>query len=162
MSEEDAIVRYLADWVEGYARYKATFASRVTEVKHAGSTVRVTLSDGIENYLIMPFELDLGAAEAACASEGERTIIVALNMKEMLGQLISQWERLITMRNLRVVMANPFSKKETRWVISPAIHHRWTDPSSLEKGLKSLFKTVDPITKEKALAKAGKAVKSSS
>ncbi len=152
-------IKYLAEWAETYARYKATFAGKIQDVKRSKNEVRVVVKDEVEKYVLMPFELDASAVEAACEG-ADRVFLVSFNIKEILEQLIREWEHFIPHRNLRIVMVNPFSRKDLRWVVNPSIHHKWTEPSALEKGLKSLFKTVDPLTKEKALKKIAKENKS--
>lgn len=159
MAADDDAVKFLAEWTEVYARYKCTHLSKAPEVTHNKGEVRVKIGESVESYHIMPFSLDVSYVEHNCKN-ADRVFLVTFNMKETLDQLIEVWPKLISHHNLRIVMVNPFSKLERRWVVCPAVHHTFTDQSALEKGLKALFKTVDPLTKEKALKKIGRALKS--
>lgn len=158
MAADDDAVKYLAEWVEVYARYKGIYSEKISEVTHSQGEVRVKIGASVESYHIMPFSLDVTNIDQSCTS-ADRVFLVMFNIQETLDQLIEVWPKLIQHHNLRVVMVNPFSKTERRWVICPAVHHTFTDPAALEKGLKALFKTVEPLTKEKALKKIGRALK---
>ncbi len=158
MAADDDAVKYLVEWAEVYARYKGIYSEKIADITHAWGEVRVKVGESVESYHIMPFSLDVSSIDQKCKN-ADRVFIVMLNLQETLDQLIEAWPKLIQHHNLRVVMVNPFSKTERRWVICPAVHHSFTEPATLRKGLKALFKTVEPLTKEKVLKRIGKALK---
>lgn len=159
MAADDGAVKYLVGWTELYARYKSIHSKKASEITRGKDEVRVKIGESVESYHIMPFSLDVSYVDHNCKN-ADRVFLVTFNMKETLAQLIEVWPKLVPHKNLRVVMVNPFSKKERRWIVCPAVHHHFTDQAALEKGLKALFKTVEPITREKALKKIGRVSKS--
>lgn len=159
MVAADVAGKYLTEWTEIYARYKSVHSKNISEITRGKNEVRVKLGESLESYHIMPFSLDVSSIDQDC-KDADRVFLVTFNTKETLAQLIEVWPKLIPHENLRIVMVNPFSKKERRWIVCPAVHHFFTDQAALEKGLKALFRTVEPITREKALKKIKRASRS--
>ena len=71
--------------------------------------------------------------------------IFALNNPSNIRFIVTEWKKLIEFKFLSIFFINPISSTEKVWAISPCIHNRVCDKSSLELGLKSMAEMVIPL-----------------
>ena len=71
--------------------------------------------------------------------------IFTLNNPSNIRFIVTEWKKLIEFKFLSIFFINPFSPAEKAWAISPYIHDRICDKSSLELGLKSMAEMVAPL-----------------
>src|SRR3989338_6459670 len=68
--------------------------------------------------------------------------IFALNNPSNIRFIVTEWKKLIEFKFLNIFFINPFSAADKVWAISPCIHDRICDKSSLELGLSSMAEMV--------------------
>ena len=73
------------------------------------------------------------------------TGIFTLNNPSNIRFVVTEWKKLTEFKFLSIFFINPFSTADKVWAISPYIHDRICDKSSLELGLKSMAEMVVPI-----------------
>jgi len=71
--------------------------------------------------------------------------IFTLNNPSNIRFIVTEWKKLIEFKFLSIFFINPLSSTEKVWAISPYIHDRICDSSSLELGLKSMAEMVTPL-----------------
>jgi len=76
------------------------------------------------------------------------TGIFTLNNPSNIRFVVTEWKKLIEFKFLSIFFINPFSAADKVWAISPYIHDRICDSSSLELGLKSMAEMVTPLGME--------------
>ena len=72
------------------------------------------------------------------------TGIFTLNNPSNIRFIVTEWKKLTELKFLNIFFINPFSAADKVWAISPYIHDRICDKSSLELGLKSMAEMVIP------------------
>ena len=71
--------------------------------------------------------------------------IFTLNNPSNIRFVVTEWKKLKEFKFLSIFFINPLSSTEKVWAISPYIHDRICDKSSLELGLKSMAEMVTPL-----------------
>src|SRR3989338_310497 len=71
--------------------------------------------------------------------------IFTLNNPLNIRFIVTEWKKLIEFKFLSIFFINPFSAADKVWAISPYIHDKVCDKSSLELGLKSMAEMVTPL-----------------
>ena len=71
--------------------------------------------------------------------------IFTLNNPSNIRFVVTEWKKLTEFKFLSIFFINPISTAEKAWAISPYIHDRICDKSSLELGLKSMAEMVIPL-----------------
>ena len=71
--------------------------------------------------------------------------IFTLNNPSNIRFIVTEWKKLTEFKFLSIFFINPFSTADKVWAISPHIHDRICDKSSLELGLKSMAEMVAPL-----------------
>ena len=71
--------------------------------------------------------------------------IFTLNNPSNIRFVVTEWKKLTEFKFLSICFINPFSAADKIWGISPYIHDRICDKSSLELGLKSMAEMVAPL-----------------
>jgi len=145
----EKLLSCLAEWAEAYTRHRSIYAKDVQSVVRKGQVLEVVKSEGKEIYCLFLGGWDLSLVES---KEAHRIFIVSFNNEESFRELVKHWQQLLSHKNLRVVMVNPFSTGEHKWMVSPAVHHTIAEEGALEKGLLSLFKSVEQVSLADALA----------
>jgi len=72
--------------------------------------------------------------------------LVILNTNNNLDILVNNWKDFVNIKNLCIYFVNPFSKLDKKWIIYPHTNNNICEEVSLEKGLKSMFGMVEPLS----------------
>ena len=141
--------KFLADWVTHYLKHKDVFTERIEKISETEKGLLVHNKDGSEKIvLIEPFLNEFKPKLAGL--EGKDIAIVVFNSRENFNAMLNDWNDIAKFEKLTIIFVNPFSMMDTKWVLSPYFHNRIADPVSLKSGLKSIFSSVEEITKEQA------------
>jgi len=142
-----APTKYLLEWFVRYIKNRDLIFRRISDIIEEGNKLIVKQKDGKTlHYYIEPFPDDFGNFSASATEE--HCGIVVYNSAENFEKLTSAWSKLSSMPGLTLYFVNPFSKLDKRWVLRPHIHARISDAESLKQGLRSMYETVEPISKK--------------
>lgn len=141
---------FVTDWAIHYLKHKDILTEKIDKIKPTKEGLHVLYKDGSEKIvLVEPFIEDF-RARLDDVDTSKDVLIVVFNSKENFDALQKDWEALIEFSKVTIIFINPFSMMDTKWIISPYFHTRIADPDSLDSGLKSLFNSVEEITKKEA------------
>lgn len=135
-------------WLEGYIRHRDAVAQEIKQIKKSDSRMEVEKEGTNDLYIV---ELDLtGILDLAKKLDvnGCRVFLVALNNTKNIDACLKEWENLKKLPNLKILFVNPVSRSETKWLISPHVHSKVSDPDNLKNGIISLSQNVDYISSE--------------
>lgn len=138
----------LFEWTMTFVKQKDIVKQQFQVIEQKGNTVHAVGKDGsIHDYFVLEhLEKISSLSDAAKKSDADQKYfvhVVSYNTKKNLQQLLQHWQQLIIHQHLTMYFVNPTSQTETKWIVKPWLHHKISDPSSLETGLKSLFETVE-------------------
>lgn len=108
-------------------------------IEYTDKTVYVFASPHLD-----PFDQTLVALKAQMGTK--HPILVTLNTKKNFELIVKHFKELAKFHNfLQVMVINPNSQTDMKWIIFPYTHSRIADPETLELGLKAMFDTVDVV-----------------
>lgn len=70
------------------------------------------------------------------------------NTTENFNMIKKEWNRFTHFPKLTFIFVNMYSSNDQKWFVKPFFHERITEKKSLKKGLQSMFKMIDAVTKE--------------
>ncbi len=130
------------DWYLTYVRHRDMIERKIKSIEDEGEKVIIRYKDKTLTAIIMP--LINGVDALLSQLEGDKHItLVTLNNEKNLKTIIGQWEKVSKYKNFRIIFANPNTHE--KWMVCPYTHNRISE--SPEKGLKSLFETVEEVQK---------------
>ena len=133
------ITDFLLDWAEQFFKSRDAFEKKIITLKKKQDHLEIEYKDKNVKIYMMP--------NLKKSKELENNTTITLNNRKNLDFLIENWNFFEKIEGLKIYFINPFSE-EKKWIISPIVHTKISDPSSLKIGLKSLFESVDTITEE--------------
>ncbi|KHO46100.1 MAG: hypothetical protein QS98_C0005G0047 [archaeon GW2011_AR3] len=141
--------QFLMDWAREFIKNKNLIAKNLNAIEEKGSELLVKYRDREQVVLIRPvLQSFYDALKYFAADEDMHLAVVTFNTPEAFKALLDNWKELVKHRNFCVYFANPFSQTDKKWIIYPYTHSKICDEDSLEMGLRSMFETVDRISKE--------------
>ncbi|MBW2980237.1 hypothetical protein KY360_02370 [Candidatus Woesearchaeota archaeon] len=146
----DKAKEFLIDWIKGYLKNRDVMAKNIESIGKSkeGFDVYVKFKDKEQFIIALPnIENIEGILSKLENKEGYYTIVTFNSGKNFKG-LISNWSKFAEFKFLNIFFVNPFSELDKRWIIYPHTHNKICDKDSLEKGLKSMFEMVEPISEE--------------
>lgn len=143
-------VDYLAEWFMRFLKNRDIYFKKIKDMVRKEDLVIVEEKDRTVIYSITGFDTDLKKALREMKSD-EHYGLVFYNDEEVLNSLIKAWPDLIKVKNLIVYFINPFSTLEKKWIVYPHTHNKITEKESLKMGLRTMFDTVEPISKKRVL-----------
>ena len=150
---------FLIDWTINFIKNKDIIAKKIVQIENGkdGFDLYVKYKDREQYFIIDPKIVNIDDIIKKMNNIAQSNIvhfsIVVLNSKENLNIILKNWNKMIDFKFLNIIFANPFSELDKKWIISPHIHNKICDASSLENGLKSMFEMVEPIEEEQLIAK---------
>ncbi len=139
---------WLVEWTERLVRHRDMLRKEIISIKKEGNTLAAEKKAGTEIYIIDPLLDSCQEWVSRASSSASKFTVVCLNSEESFKKLTERWEECASLSNLAVIFVNPFSSTDTKWIIKPYVHSRIAEPESLAQGLRTLFESVEPITKE--------------
>ncbi len=136
----DGYLTYLTEWVKNYVRHKDLILKRIISMEEKGDRITVKYKDKTTSYEPMASLKDFEKAS-------DEATIITFNTQDNFQQLLKGWARLVA-KKLVIVMINPLSKLDNKWVIAAHIHDRICDKASFKQGMQTMFETVEPISSE--------------
>ncbi len=148
------ITSFLAEWTIDYIKNKDIFIKKVESIEKNkdGFDIVVKYKDKVSYFIVKPSVEDIEEVTGKKDKEGHYTLVM-LNNKENLHFIIRNWKRLVDFKNLCIIFVNPFSQLDKKWLVFPYIHNRICDDSSLERGFKAMFETVEAVTEDEMKVK---------
>ncbi|MEA3514515.1 MAG: hypothetical protein U9R34_03505 [Nanoarchaeota archaeon] len=144
-------------WAINYEQNRDIILKKIKNIeKNAdGYNLKISYNEKEKFILVMP---SLANAEEIRfrLKEGRSMTIITINSEQNLDFIADNWKWLIDSPGLTIMFINPFSLIDDKWIIRPYIHNKISESGVLEKGLKTMFETVAPITEEEFLAKIKK------
>ncbi len=140
----DPLESFLQDWTITYTKNRDLVFRKIISIEKNDSDFVVKYKDKVVKFVMVPFLKDNNQLNTLKLEEN--ITIVVLNTSENFDFMIKNWSSVCKYRNLSVFFVNPFSTSEKKWIISPYIHSKICDESSLKQGLRSMFETVEIVT----------------
>ncbi len=141
--------KFLTEWTKIYIKNKDIINKSIENIKEEKNTLIVKHKDKEEFYIIEPFIKDIETIQNKLDKEKTITLVI-FNSKENFDIIIKHWKGFIDLKNFKICFCNPFSETDKKWIISPYMHHKISDESSLKLGLKSMFDSVANINENSA------------
>ena len=118
-------------------------------------------SSGVDLTFVLPFKINISVPwckfvfanesdefiDSDKGDEPDKATSRSTDWKN-LDELYDNWDKYASIVSLKVYFINPSSSLEKKWVISPYVHSKISDKSSLKAGLNALFETVEPVLQE--------------
>jgi len=139
--------KYLAEWITHFLKNRNVVFKTIESIEaHAEFDLWIKHKDR-EQFVICAPALN---TEVAKKLEAEKHIlIVSFSTEENFQFLLENWKQLAQYPKLTLYFINPQSEPDKKWIISPYVHNRIADNASLKMGLRAMFETVMPLTKER-------------
>jgi hypothetical protein len=137
----------LYDWAINYVKNRDLIVRSIVDIKEEKDHFLVEYSNKKTVFLVVPDMADLDGVLGRLKSfDGFRPSLVMLNTRENLKRILSNWEKLKSFdRHLCLIVVNPDSETEKKWMVFPHTHSLISEESSLELGLKAMADTVDVV-----------------
>ena len=150
----DSANSFMVEWTENFLKNKDILTKKIVSIERnkGGFDLFIKYKDR-EQYVSVVAELKNLDSIINKINNNSYFTIVALNSKENFEALLKNWKRLVDFKFLSIMLVNPFSGLDKKWIIFPCTHHKICDESSLELGLKSMFGTVEQIGESQLIAK---------
>ena len=139
----DNISSFLVDWCIRFLQNKDSIMNEIISIeKTQQNAFTIHYKDKVKYFFIAPIINN----DAFNNLKMDGLIgIFTLNNPSNIRFIVTEWKNLIEFKFLSICFINPFSAADKIWGISPYIHDRICDKSSLELGLKSMAEMVAPL-----------------
>ncbi len=146
----DKLKILLKGWTKGFLKHKDIIKKEILDIEEnkEGFDLTINTKDGKrKHYIILPLAENINRIIEKL-DDDDFFGVVMLNTKDNLKVILSNWETISRFKKLCLFFVNPFSETEKKWMIFPYTHSKISDKESLESGLKSLFDSVDCLSKK--------------
>ena len=145
---------FLVEWTIHFIKNKDIISKKIENIENGkdGFDLSVKYKDREQYFTIIPNIVDIDSIIQRISNDYYFSI-VTLNSKENFEIILKNWNKLIHFKFLNIIFVNPFSEIDKKWIIFPHTHHKICDESSLENGLKAMFKMVEPIEEKELIVK---------
>ena len=143
-------VDYLAEWFIRFLKNRDIYFKKIKDMVQKEDLVIVEEKDRTVSYSISCFDIDIKKMLKEMKPD-EHHGLVFYNNEDSFNALVKSWPDLIKLKNLIVYFINPFSTLEKKWIVYPHTHNKITEKGSLKNGLRTMFDTVESISKERLL-----------
>ncbi|MBN2454694.1 hypothetical protein JXB11_04060 [Candidatus Woesearchaeota archaeon] len=133
----------LKEWAVRYVKNRDLYSGEILGVEDTKTGFIVEYKKGKEEYLI--------ALRIEGAGLKDGLTLVTLNNSDNINTIAKKWENLSRIKGLKIILANPFSSQEERWIIKPEVHAKVCYNKSVKAAMRSMAELVEPIT-EKEIA----------
>ena len=150
MSNIDKAKEFLIDWIKGFLKNRDVMTRSIEKIEDNknGFDVYVKHKDKEQFIIALPIIGSIDGMLSKLKNKEGYYTIVTFNNRKNFNAIVSSWDKLIEFKFLSIFFVNPFSQLDKRWIIFPYTHSKICDKSSLEKGLKTMFEMVNPISEE--------------
>ncbi len=147
----DKIIAFMLDWAKNYYKSRDAFHKNIKSIVEQNNCLEIEFKDKKEKVISCP-SLELLDFNQFKDQKDHFSIII-LNNRKNIDFLVDKWKSFSQIANLKVYFINPFSETDKKWIISPHIHSKVCDESSLKQGLVAMFETVEPLTEDMLIHK---------
>ncbi|MEA2037695.1 MAG: hypothetical protein U9O94_09365 [Nanoarchaeota archaeon] len=159
---EDKIHSYLVKWTMDYLKGKDAFLKNIETIEEnkGGFDLYVKFKESLkseisnsyepsirkkeQSFVVKPIIEDVDEVLSRFNGEG-RFGLVVFNTHGNFNVLLNKWNDFIKFKRLCIYFVNPASKLDKKWTIFPYTHNNICDSNSLERGLQTMFETVEPL-----------------
>ena len=141
---------FLIEWTTIYIKSRDAISKNIENIETNKADVYVTFKDSQLAVIVEPFltNLDFLDKLKPFKEKAISTRLITANTKENFDFIISNWQPISSFyRDFNIYFVNPFSKLERKWIFYPQTHASIAG-KGFERGLKTLFAAVEPITKK--------------
>jgi hypothetical protein len=141
---------FLIDWIIKYLQNRDVMQKKIESIEQgkANCDVYVKYKDKEQFIVCAPMIDKISDIVSKLGDKDKYYTIVTFNNSKNLKSLIDGWKKVVEFKFLNMFFINPFSGLDKKWVIFPYTHNQICDKSSLQRGLKSMFETVEPIIEQ--------------
>lgn len=143
----DKLHSFLLEWAVNYVKNRDLLTKSIKSIEKNKEGFFVKFKDRKQFFIVEPFIEDINEVMEKINEEGYFSLVM-FNTKENFEAVVGGWSRLIGFKKLSIYFVNPFSQLDKKWIICPYTHHKIGSESSLELGLKTMFETVESLSKE--------------
>ena len=143
----DKIKEALSEWIINFINHKAIIKNDLKKIENGKDFLKAVYEDKEVKIIVEPFIENFDSLFDKIEKD-KYVSIVLFNTIENFDIILEKWKRFIDFDKLTIYFVNMFSNTETKWIVKPYLHERITEEKSLKSGLKSIFNTVEPITRE--------------
>lgn len=145
---------FMLEWTINFVKNKDIISKKIEKIENGkdGFDLYVKYKDREQYFIIVLDIIDIDSIIRRISNNAYFSL-VTLNSKENFDAVLKNRSRLIGFKFLNIIFVNPFSGLDKKWIIFPYTHHKISDESSLENGLKAMFAMVEPIEEEQLVAK---------
>ncbi len=131
---------YLSQWALDYAKSRDAALKKIVGIEQKGTMLGIKYKDRNAAYEAMESLKDLHKA-------ANNSIVVSFNTAENIKRVMQDWNKMAG-KKLTLILINPLSKLETKWMVATHVHDSIMDKSSFRQGIKSMAENVEAITDE--------------
>jgi hypothetical protein len=129
-----------------YFKNRDIMLRRIEKIEEVDDSFIIHNNDSTSNHVkILPYFEDVDTI--INTFQGKQSTLIVCNSIANVDFVIKNWEKLVRLKELTIIFANPDSLQDRKWILNPYVHDKITEPKALRAGLISLFGTVDPIVK---------------
>jgi hypothetical protein len=141
---------FLIDWVKGHLKNRDIMTKSIESIEQnkKGFDVYVKHKDKEQFVVAVPIIDDMAGVLSKFKDKECYYSIVTFNNRKNFKETVNNWDKLVEFKFLNIFFVNPYSQLDKRWIIYPYTHNKICDKDSLEKGLKTMFDMVNPISEE--------------
>ncbi|MFW5852512.1 MAG: hypothetical protein ACOCUR_00620 [Nanoarchaeota archaeon] len=122
----------LKEWIVHHLKHKNIFLNNLKDIVEDERGFVANFKDKSEIYIVQE------NLELEQIPKDEHVCYVTLNTSKNFSKLLAEWKILISFTKLKIIFVERISNGK-HWTISPYIHDKISDRSSLKAGLKSLY-----------------------
>ena len=133
--------KFLIEWMIRFLKNKDIIKKEITSIeKKSRNEFLVHYKDKAKLFILMTYlEKDI----LNKIDNNEITAIIALNSKANVEFLINNWKEFCIFSSLSIYFINPFSKLDDVWVVTPYVHDKICEGSSLGAGITAMSEMVE-------------------
>jgi len=121
---------HIKEWSHIFLKQRDIIKKEIAELVETKEGFHIRTKTGGEKRVIVNEEL----------KEEKANIIICLNSKKNIEQLVKEWNSYAKEEKLLIVFANP--KTNEKWLIKPHNHNKISDKESLKQGLMSMYDAI--------------------
>ncbi len=144
---EDRARQYLVSWIINFLKNKDLLIKKIDliEKNKNGFDVYIKFKNKEQFFIVKPIIENIDYILSKFNQEGHFGLVV-FNTESNFNILIKNWDKFVKFKNLSVYFINSFSQLDKKWIIHPYVHNNICERNALEKGLRSMFDMVEPLT----------------
>ncbi len=149
----DNVIPFLSEWMFNYIKNRDLITKKIEKIEEYmnKSYIFVKYKDKKQIFFIEPEITNIDETleninSAKKETDSEWSSLIVLNSLNNLKAMQDNWKTLSKDTKFSIMMINPFSVLDKKWIISPYVHSKITEPKTLKQGLKAMFDSVERLS----------------